>query len=123
MYAVGTRVMAILAIAAILTVLFIAFIVFLIRILIKISKNNSPTPTEKQAEAARVQQTLAEALKNCRTRCGMTQEYVAESLGISRQAVSKWENGTSEPSTSNLIALARLYGISVETLLQDVSPN
>lgn len=47
----------------------------------------------------------------------MTQEFVAESLGVSRQAVSKWENGTSDPSTSNLIALAKLYGVSVEELL------
>ena len=48
----------------------------------------------------------------------MTQEFVAEALGVSRQAVSKWENGTSDPSTSNLIALAKLYGTSAETLLR-----
>ena len=47
-----------------------------------------------------------------------TQEYVAEALGVSRQAVSKWENGTSEPSTSNLMALAKLYGLSVDELLR-----
>jgi len=46
----------------------------------------------------------------------MTQEFVAESLGVSRQAVSKWENGTSDPSTSNLFALAKLFGVSVEEL-------
>lgn len=39
----------------------------------------------------------------------MTQEFVAETLGVSRQAVSKWENGTSEPNTTNLIALSKLY--------------
>lgn len=50
----------------------------------------------------------------------MTQEFVAESLGVSRQAVSKWENGTSDPSTSNLCALARLYGVPVEELLNAV---
>ena len=43
----------------------------------------------------------------------MTQEQVAEALGVSRQAVSKWENGTAEPSTSNLLALARLYGVDL----------
>ena len=48
----------------------------------------------------------------------MTQEFVAESLGISRQAVSKWENGTSEPSTSNLIAIAKLYEVAPEELLK-----
>lgn len=45
---------------------------------------------------------------------------MAESLGVSRQAVSKWENGTSEPSTSNLLALAKLYDISAEELLKDI---
>ena len=48
----------------------------------------------------------------------MTQEFVAESLGVSRQAVSKWENGSSEPSTSNLIAIAKLYEIPPEELLK-----
>ena len=50
----------------------------------------------------------------------MTQEFVAERLGVSRQAVSKWENGSSEPSTSNLLALSKLYGISPEELLKQV---
>ena len=50
----------------------------------------------------------------------MTQEFVAEHLGVSRQAVSKWENGSSDPSTSNLLALAKLYGISAEDLLKNV---
>ena len=45
------------------------------------------------------------------------QWLVSEALGVSRQTVSKWENGTSDPSTSNLLALARLYGVSVEELL------
>ena len=52
--------------------------------------------------------------------CKMTQEFVAETIGVSRQAVSKWENGTSEPNTSNLMALARLYGIPAEDLLKGV---
>ena len=45
---------------------------------------------------------------------------LAAKLGVSRQAVSKWENGTSEPNTSNLMALARLYGIPAEDLLKGV---
>ena len=60
---------------------------------------------------------LGEALKARRTQRGFTQEYVAEALGVSRQAVSKWENGSSEPSTANLMALAKLYGLSVDELL------
>ena len=50
----------------------------------------------------------------------MTQEFVTERLGVSRQAVSKWETGSAEPSTSNLLALARLYGVSPEELLKSV---
>lgn len=67
-----------------------------------------------------VRKSLGEALKVHRTQCKMTQEFVAETIGVSRQAVSKWENGTSDPSTSNLFALAKLYGISVEELLKEV---
>src|SRR5699024_11316838 len=44
--------------------------------------------------------TLGEVLKAHRMRCQMTQEFVAEVLGVSRQAVSKWETGTADPSTS-----------------------
>jgi len=50
----------------------------------------------------------------------MTQEFVAESLGVSRQAVSKWESGKSDPSTSNLLALAKLYGVSPEEILSSI---
>ena len=50
----------------------------------------------------------------------MTQEFVAEAIGVSRQAVSKWESGKSDPSTTNLLALADLFGISAEDLLKEV---
>ncbi len=59
-------------------------------------------------------------IKANRLRCQMTQEFVAETVGVSRQAVSKWESGASDPSTSNLVALAKLFGISPEELLHDV---
>ncbi|MFI3163638.1 MAG: helix-turn-helix transcriptional regulator [Bacillota bacterium] len=65
-------------------------------------------------------QSLAEILKKHRVECKMTQEFVAEAVGVSRQAVSKWENGTSDPSTSNLIVLAKLYGISPEELIREI---
>ena len=48
---------------------------------------------------------------------GLSQEALAEQLGISRQAVSKWERAESSPDTSNLITLANLYGISLDQLL------
>ena len=50
----------------------------------------------------------------------MTQEFVAEALGVSRQAVSKWETGAADPSTSNLLALAKLFGIPAEELLREI---
>ena len=75
---------------------------------------------EVKKETAAVRKTLAETLKEHRTRCRMTQEFVAESLGVSRQAVSKWETGDSDPSMSNLVLLAKLYGVPLEELLQNV---
>lgn len=76
---------------------------------------------EVRKEKKVVVKSLGEALKENRMRCQMTQEFVAETLGVSRQSVSKWENGTSDPNTSNLIALAKLYGISPENLLKSVA--
>lgn len=75
---------------------------------------------EVRQEKKVMARTLGEALKENRLRCQMTQEFVAETLGVSRQAVSKWENGTSDPNTSNLLALAKLYHISPEELLKCV---
>ena len=75
---------------------------------------------EVKKETAAVRKTLAETLKDHRTRCKMTQEFVAESLGVSRQAVSKWETGDSDPTMSNLVLLAKLYGVPLEELLENV---
>lgn len=69
---------------------------------------------------------LHDNLKDARNRMGMSQEVVAEQLGISRQAVTKWELGQSKPSAKNLKALAELYQISSEELLsaaQQKGPN
>lgn len=76
---------------------------------------------EVRKEAAAVRKSLSEILRENRIRCKMTQEFVAETLGVSRQTVSKWENGTADPSTSNLIALAKLYGISAEEILHSAA--
>ena len=73
---------------------------------------------EVREEKKAVAKSLGEALKENRVRCQMTQEFVAETLGVSRQSVSKWENGSSDPNTSNLIALAKLYKVSPEELLE-----
>lgn len=94
-------------------------IIYLFILLVKaLRKYLKSDPVRK--ETAAVRRSLGEALKAHRTECMMTQEFVAEHLGVSRQAVSKWENGTSDPSTSNLLALAKLYGISAEELLKEV---
>lgn len=66
---------------------------------------------------------LGEALRARRAAANYTQEYVAETLGVSRQAVSKWESGASEPSTANLMALARLYQVTVDELLGGPAPT
>ena len=73
-----------------------------------------------RAEKKEAASSLGEVIRKHRTACGMTQEFVAERLGVSRQAVSKWESGVSDPSTSNLFALAKLYEVSVEELIREV---
>mgnify|MGYP002514482385 CR=1 FL=1 len=75
---------------------------------------------EIRTEQATVKRSVGEAIRTHRTRCGMTQEFLAESLGVSRQAGSKWESGASAPSTSNLFALAKLFGVSASELLREV---
>lgn len=95
--------------------LFVSLVVLIIRALLKYIKSK-----DVRMEKVGVRKSLGETIKAHRTRCKMTQEFVAETLGVSRQAVSKWENGTSDPSTSNLIALAKLFGISAEELIKEV---
>ena len=51
---------------------------------------------------------LGNRIKNLRNERHLSQEYVAEQIGVSRQSVSKWESGVSRPSTGNLICLAEL---------------
>ena len=75
---------------------------------------------EVKKETAAVRRTLSETLKDHRTRCKMTQEVVAESLGVSRQACSKWETGETDPTMSNLVLLAQLYGVTLAELLENV---
>lgn len=53
----------------------------------------------------------SEQIREARERLGMTQETLAEEIGVSRQAVSKWEMGASEPSLENLQALSQVLGV------------
>lgn len=102
----------------ILMVISLCAAVYLFVLLVKALKkyNQSELVRKEKAENAK---SLGEVLKQHRTSCKMTQEFVAEALGVSRQAVSKWESGASDPSTTNLMALAALYGVAAEDLLRE----
>ena len=105
-----------------LLIFLIVVFVRLIRLLFKALRkylNSEPQRQEQQI----IRRSLGEVLKDHRIRCAMTQEFVADAMGVSRQAVSKWENGTADPSTSNLLKLAKLYGITPEELIRAVQPQ
>lgn len=61
---------------------------------------------------------IANRMVQLRKSHNLSQEALAEKLGISRQAVSKWERAEASPDTDNLIMLARLYGVSLDELLK-----
>lgn len=61
---------------------------------------------------------IANRLVNLRKEKGLSQEQLAEKIGVSRQAVSKWERSEASPDTDNLIMLARLYEVSLDKLLR-----
>lgn len=63
--------------------------------------------------------TLDKKLARLRKQQGLSQADVSERLDISRQAVSRWESGIATPSTENLQLLSKIYGVSLEYLLDD----
>ena len=65
---------------------------------------------------------FGEKLSLLRKQRGMTQMELAEKLDISRQAVSRWEQGTSEPSTENLVSIGKLFDVSVDALVNENAP-
>lgn len=75
---------------------------------------------EVKEENRKSVKSLGEILREKRVEKNMTQEFVAEQLGVSRQAVSKWESGKTDPSTSNLLSLCKLYGIEANKLLASI---
>ena len=89
--------------------------IFVVKALIRYIKSK-----DVRKEKSGVKKSLGEVLKQHREECKMTQEFVAESIGVSRQAVSKWETGASDPSTSNLLTLAKLFNTTAEELLREV---
>lgn len=60
--------------------------------------------------------TVAKRISKCRKDKGLSQEYIAEALEVSRQTVSKWETGIAVPDTYNMVRLAKLLDVSVEYL-------
>lgn len=98
--------------------LIVAVSVYVVYLVIKALRKYTKSASVRK-EKAETAKTLGEVLKQHRVRCKMTQEFVAETIGVSRQAVSKWESGASAPSTTNLIALAKLFDVAAEELLKE----
>ncbi|MCI7473893.1 MAG: helix-turn-helix domain-containing protein [Clostridiales bacterium] len=67
--------------------------------------------------------TLGERILNYRKRAGLSQEGLAELLGVSRQAVSKWEGDAAQPELDKIVALAKLFGITTDQLLLGERPD
>lgn len=63
--------------------------------------------------------TFSEKLPELRRKAGLSQEQLADRLGVTRQSVSKWESGTAIPELSKLVALSDLFSVSVDYLVKD----
>ncbi len=61
---------------------------------------------------------IGKKLKDARTNSGLTQESIAEAIGVSRQTISNWENEKSFPDIMSVIKLSDLYSISLDDLLK-----
>ena len=109
----GTYIMSIINLALVIGLCFLLYLV--VRAILRYNKSK-----EIRKEKSATQKSLGEVLKGHRTQCKMTQEFVAEAIGVSRQAVSKWENGASDPTMSNLIALSKLFNIPAEVMLSEI---
>lgn len=66
---------------------------------------------------------LSENLYTLRRKSGLSQEQLAEKIGVSRQAVSKWESGLSTPELEKLRALSEFFQITIDELTGDGSPS
>ena len=60
---------------------------------------------------------LSEKIATLRKRAGLSQEQLSEALGVSRQAVSKWESGGAMPELDKIVQLSRVLGVSTDALL------
>lgn len=66
---------------------------------------------------------LNEKIYDCRKKTGLSQDALAERIGVSRQAVSKWEIGSAQPDLANIVALAKVFGVTTDWLLADDEPE
>ena len=62
---------------------------------------------------------LHEKIHQLRKQAGMSQEEAANRLNISRQALSRWENGTAQPAANNIVEISKLFGVTTDYLLHD----
>ena len=65
---------------------------------------------------------LSEKICYCRKKAGLSQEALAERIGVSRQAISKWETGEATPEVSKLPLLAQVFHVSLDWLLSEEEP-
>lgn len=103
-----------------LNLLLLAGVILVVVLLVKALRRYLRSTPARQ-ERAQVRKSLGETICDRRKACKMTQEFVAEALGVSRQAVSKWESGASEPNTSNLLALAKLFQVDAAEMLRSLA--
>jgi len=66
---------------------------------------------------------FAEKIQKLRKERGMSQENLADGIGVSRQSVSKWESGQSYPEMDKMIALSELFDVSIDNLVKDISTS
>nr|WP_308506706.1 helix-turn-helix transcriptional regulator [uncultured Agathobaculum sp.] len=66
--------------------------------------------------------TLGEKITHLRKKRGLSQEELAITLNVSRQAVSKWETGEAKPDTDKVVALAEYFEVTTDWLLRDIAP-
>ena len=105
------------AIISVRTIVATVYVVYLLIKALRKYLSSRPEREERRENAKHIGQVI----KNHRVRCNMTQEFLADRLGVSRQAVYKWEKGQSDPSTTNLIALAKIFDITPEEMLKEIT--
>ena len=66
---------------------------------------------------------IAERILTLRKSKGMSQEQLAEAVGVSRQAVSKWESEQASPDPEKIITLSEVFGVTTDYLLKGVEPE